>query len=104
MPLLYAARHRRWLAGPVRCGTASSYESPEFPEKCNAPSCRLLFAILGPGLNSIISTAGTIEAWRRMEGYSELIQMKATGHLAVPTRMFVRARGSSVLAPGHVRG
>ena len=47
---------------------------------------------------------GAVEACRRVGGYSELIRMKATGHLAVPTRFFMRARGSPVLAPRNVRG
>ena len=48
--------------------------------------------------------AGAVEACRRMEGYGELIRVKATGHLAVPTRISVRARGLPVLAPGNARG
>src|SRR5271163_3698075 len=71
--------------------------------KRNAPSCRSLFAFLGRGLNSI-TTAGAVEARSHMEGYSELMRVKGTGHLAVPTRIFVRARGLPELAPGNIRG
>jgi hypothetical protein len=39
--------------------------------------------------------------WHRMEGYSELIRVKATRHLPVPNLSSMRARGLPVLAPGN---
>ena len=44
---------------------------------------------------------GTPPDRHRMEGYSELIRVKATRHLPVPNLISMRARGLPVLAPGN---
>ena len=51
------------LARPVKCGTAPRNgltKVPECPEKCNAPSCRSLFAISWAGIE-----LDYIDRWRR---------------------------------------
>ena len=44
---------------------------------------------------------GTPPDRHRMDGYSELIRVKATRHLPVPNLISMRARALAVLAPGN---